>query len=93
MFTKTLLAGACALLSLSAFAVDAGKVDRTIELKDGMMLYVFKDGKMGMESKTGSTVGMKSGEVMEGKDGQKYIMVGNEVARLDWLMKKDNKPQ
>ena len=93
MFTKTLLAGACALLSLSAYAVDASKVDRTIELKDGTMFYVFKDGKMAMESKAGSAVSMKAGEVMEGKDGQKYIMVGNEVARLDWLMKKDNKPQ
>ena len=93
MNTRYLLAATCSMLALSAFAVDASKVDKTIELKDGSNLYVFKDGKMGMETKTGGTARMKSGDVMEAKDGQKYMMVGDEVARLDWLLKKDNKPQ
>jgi len=93
MIARNLVAAACSLVALSAFAVDASKVEKSIELKDGSTMYVFKDGKMGMESKTGSVTSMTNGQVMEGKDGQRYIMVGNEVARLDWLMKKDNKPQ
>ena len=93
MIAKYLLAGACSMVVLSAFAVDASKVDKTIELKDGSNLYVFKDGKMGMETKAGGTARMQAGHVMEAKDGQKYMMVGDEVARLDWLLKKDNKPQ
>ena len=93
MNAKYFIGAACIMATMSAFAVDNSKVDRTIELKDGSSLYVFKDGKMAMETRTGGTATMKSGEVMEGKDGQKYMMVGNEVARLDWLLKKDNKPQ
>ena len=93
MFTKILLAACCSMVAFSASAVDASKVDKSIELKNGTTVYLFKDGKMGMEGKGGAAVGMKSGEVMEGKDGQRYIMIGNEVARLDWLMKQDNKAQ
>jgi Copper resistance protein K len=46
-------------------------------------VYVFKDGKMGMEDRLGRVVGMKPGHVMETKDGQRIIMIGNELARLD----------
>ena len=87
MFARNLLAAACSMVALSAFAVDMSKVEKSIELKDGSMVYVFKDGKMGMETKTGGTARMTAGQVMEGKDGQKYMMVGDEVARLDWLKK------
>ena len=93
MIARNLLAAACSIVAISAFAVDASKVDKTIELKDGSTLYVFKDGKMGMEKKSGGTARMKAGHVMEAKDGQKYMMVGDEVARLDWLLKKDQKAQ
>ena len=54
---------------------------------------MFKNGKMGLENKKGRAATMKSGRVMEAKDGQKYIMVGNEVARLDYLLTKANKQQ
>lgn len=69
----------------AAFAVDMGNVAQTFELKDGSTVYVFKDGKMAMENRLGRTVGMKAGHVMETKDGQKIIMVGNELARLEMI--------
>lgn len=69
----------------AAFAVDMGNVAQTFELKDGSTVYVFKDGKMAMENRLGRTVSMKAGHVMETKDGQKIIMVGNELARLDTI--------
>jgi hypothetical protein len=59
--------------------------ERIIELKDGSKVVVFKDKKMAMRDKNGRTAHMKPGHVMETKDGQQIIMIGNEVARLDWL--------
>ena len=87
MFKKMLLIVAGSMLALSALAVDASKVEKSIELKDGSTVYLFKDGKMGMESKLGKAVRMKAGHVMETKDGQRIIMMGDEVARLDTIMK------
>ena len=87
MFKKILIAAASSMVALSAFAVDSSKVEKSIELKDGSTVYLFKDGKMGMENKLGKVVHMKAGHVMETKDGQRIIMVGNEVARLETLLK------
>lgn len=82
---NVLITVALSALAASAFAVDAGQVEKSIELKDGTTVYLFKDGKMGMEDKLGRSVRMKQGHVMETKDGQKVIMIGDEVARLDWI--------
>ena len=82
---NVLITVALSALAASAFAVDAGQVEKSIPLKDGTTVYLFKDGKMGMEDKLGRTVRMKQGHVMETKDGQKIIMIGDEVARLDWI--------
>ena len=87
MFKKMLLIVAGSMLALSALAVDASKVDKSVELKDGSTVYVFKDGKMGMENKLGKAVRMKAGHVMETKDGKKIIMIGDEVMRLESLLK------
>lgn len=76
----TLLAAAS-----TTFAVDMANVAKRFDLKDGSTVYVFKDGKMGMEDRLGRTVGMKAGQVMETKDGQKIIMIGNELARLETI--------
>ena len=86
MFKKMLIVAAGSMVALSAFAVDASKVEKSIELKDGSTVYLFKDGKMGMENKLGKVIRMKEGRVMETKDGQRIIMIGNEVARLDSLL-------
>ena len=86
MFKKTLVAAACSIVALSAFAVDSSQVEKSIELKDGSTVYLFKDGKMGMETKVGQVTRMKPGQVMDGKDGQRYIMIGDEVARLEEVL-------
>ena len=44
---------------------------------------------MAMEDKLGRAVRMKKDTVMETKDGQKILMHGDEVMRLDSLLKKD----
>lgn len=85
LMKNVLITVALSALAASAFAVDAGLVEKSIPLKDGTTVYLFKDGKMGMEDKLGRTVRMKQGHVMETKDGQKIIMIGDEVARLDWI--------
>ena len=84
-----LIAAILSAVVSSAFAGDQARKDaqQVIEMKDGSTLYIFKNGKMAMEDKVGRAQRMKPGHVMETKDGQKLIMVGDEVARLDWLLK------
>lgn len=91
MFKKILIAASTSVIMFSAFAVDASKVEKTVELKDGTTLYIFKDGKMSMENKLGRTVAMKDGGVMETKDGQKIMMKGNELWRLESQLSKDTR--
>lgn len=79
-------------MAASAFAVDESRVAQKFELKDGSTVYVFKDGKMGMESRLGRTVSMKAGHVMETKDGRKIMMVGNELARVDMIKRDERGP-
>lgn len=85
MFKKSIILVAVLAAAGAAMAVDMGAVAKALQLKDGSTVYVFKDGKMAMEDKYGRTVGMKAGHVMETKDGQRVIMVGNELARLDTI--------
>jgi copper resistance protein K len=89
MLKKLLMVVAMSALASSAFAGDAARAaaEKTIELKDGSTVYIFKDGKMAMEDKLGRAVRMKKDVVMETKDGQKIIMHGDEVMRLDSLLR------
>jgi len=64
-------------------------VERVIELKDGSAVYVFPNGRMGMESSYGHPSRMKSGEVMHTRDGQELIMIGDEVSRVESLKGKE----
>lgn len=91
MLKKLLMVVAMSAVTATAFAVDASQVEKSIELKDGSTVYIFKDGKMGMEDKLGRAVRMKKDTVMEAKDGQKIIMHGDEVMRLDSLLHKDHR--
>lgn len=91
MLKNVLIIAAGAMFSLSAFAVDQSKVQKAIELKDGSTVYIFKDGKMGMENKFGRAEYMKEGHVMETKDGKKIIMIGNEVMRLENVLHGDHR--
>ena len=83
MFRNILVAVASATFVVSAHAVDANQVDKSYPLSDGSTVYVFKDGKMAMESQRGVITRMKAGHVMQTKDGQKLVMIGDEVFRLE----------
>ena len=81
MLKKALMVAALGIATTSAFAVDVERVEKSIPMKDGSTVYIFKDGKMGMEDKMGRAVRMKHGEVMETKDGQKIMMHGDGSGR------------
>ena len=85
MFKKILLVAAFSTLATSAVALTSADIQEAVELKDGSTLYIFQDGKMAMESRYGRTERMDPGHMMETKDGQKIIMNGDEVARLDLI--------
>ncbi len=89
MLKKLLMVAVMSAVATSAFAGDAARAaaEKTIELKNGSTIYIFKDGKMAMEDKFGRASHMKKGVVMETKDGQKIMMHGNEVMRLESLLK------
>ena len=90
MLKKLLAVVAMSAITASAFAVDASQVEKSIPLKDGSTVYIYKDGKMGMEDKFGRAAYMKHGTVMETKDGKRIVMIGNEVWRVDQLLHKDH---
>jgi hypothetical protein len=75
-----------------AIADDAARAtaEKVVEMKDGSTLYIFKDKKMAMQDKYGRATRMDPGHVMETKDGRQIIMVGDEVAYLNYLIKKDH---
>lgn len=83
------LVAAVAGSATSAFARDELEraAPQVVSLKDGALLYIFKDGKMARENKFGQPWLFKKGEVLETADGRKLTPVGNEVARLDGLFK------
>lgn len=91
MFKKLFVVVAMSAAAASAFSADETKVEKSIELKNGSTVYIFKDGKMGMEDKLGRVVSMKAGNVMETKDGKKIVMTGNELWRVDELLHKDHR--
>lgn len=86
MFAKIWLLAAGGMVALSALAADMSQVEKTIELKDGSTVYLFSDGKMGMESNLGKAVTMTEGNVMETKDGQKIVMIGDEFMRVQTIL-------
>ena len=91
MMKQLLAIAALSSLAISAHAVNASQVDKTIELKDGSTVYIFKDGKMGMEDELGRATYMAPGHAMETKDGKKIVMNGNEIWRLDELLHRDHR--
>lgn len=86
MFKTTLSLAAGSLISVSALAADMTSVEKSIPLEDGSVVYVFKNGKMGMEDKLGRSTRMKPGHVMKAKDGTTLVMVGDEVMRVESLL-------
>ena len=94
MTTKILLAAILSgLISTAAVASDeaADAAEKTIPMKDGSTLYVFKDGQMAMANKYGRAVSMQEGAAMTTKDGRELIMVGNQVAYLERLINRGHR--
>jgi hypothetical protein len=90
MFKKMIIVVALSAIPFYATATEAdarNEAKQTIELQDGSTLYIFKSGKMAVESKVGIAVSTKPGTILKAKDGTTIKMVGNEVARLDTLLK------
>ena len=85
MFKKILIAAAGCVVAISAFAADNKGVEKVYELTDGSKVFLFEGGKMGMENKNGKPVRMKPGVIMETKGGERLIMIGDEVARVESL--------
>lgn len=86
MFSRIWLLTAGSIVALSASAADMSQVEKSIELKDGSTVYLFSDGKMGMESNLGKAITMKEGHAMETKDDQKIIMIGDEFMRVETIL-------
>lgn len=86
MIKKLVVAVGLTGVVLSAFANGvhpaAFPIEKAVELKDGSTVHIFADGKMAMESQYGRVVRMEEGHVMEAKNGEKIVMKGDEVARL-----------
>ncbi|MBN9373600.1 MAG: CopK family periplasmic copper-binding protein [Hydrogenophaga sp.] len=81
---------ALSLGASSAFASDAARqtAAQTIPLKDGGILYMFKDGKMAKEDRYGRAQYLRSGDTLQTVDGKQITASSNEVARLNYLLKK-----
>lgn len=88
MFKNMLFVAAASFVSLPSFAMDRNDIRQTIELKDGSTVYIFDDGKMGMEDRLGRARRMTPDQVMTTKDGRQIKMVGDEVIRVDALKPK-----
>ena len=90
MLNRTLIAVVLGVV-VSCASADEGHARRaaeqTIPLQDGAIVYVFEGGKMGLENKYGIAQYTKPGTPLKALDGTEFTMVGNEVARLDALLK------
>ena len=89
MLKKMLIIVALSGMSLLAVAEERdarNEAKQTVDLNDGSILYVFKDGKMALESKFGRAVVTQPGTVLTTTDGKNITMVGDEVERLRLLL-------
>ena len=86
---KSLIAAAVvSVLSLPALAEvypvpDSWQITERIELKNGMFLNLYRDGKMAMENTFGQSVHMPAGQAMQARDGRSITMNGNETIRVE----------
>ena len=92
MIRNAVISVAVSLVAASAFAFNTVAIEKPYELKDGLRVHVFEDGKMAMEDRFGRAVSMKAGQSMETTDGRKIIMKGNQVWRLKALLRHDPLP-
>jgi len=90
MLKKMLVVVALSAVSVMAGASELDARDaakQVINLKDGSIVYVFNGGKMALENKYGWAVRTDPGTVLAAVDGRSINMVGDEVMRLDGLLR------
>ena len=87
MLSKFVITAAIVAAATTALAHPLSALNKSVALKDGSTVYIFKDGNMAMEDKLGRVVSMNQGHVMQTRDGQSIAMVGNQTARLDCFLK------
>lgn len=78
---KFSIAALSVALAISIPAIAAGE-EGVVELMDGGKIILQKDGKTYHADAKGKRVRMKDGVVMEGKDGQKYLMKNDAIWKL-----------
>jgi copper resistance protein K len=66
-------------MAFSLSAIGATAEVTPIDLKDGGKIVVHTDGKTYHADAKGKRMRMKDGVVMEGKDGQKYLMKNDAI--------------
>lgn len=78
-----------AITAAPAFASHAleSSVKAKVDLPAGATLYIFLNGKMAKEDAHGCAVMIRPGEVIAARDGPEIAAIGNEVARLDYLLR------
>lgn len=76
---KLSIAALSIAMAVSISAIGAQGEEKVIELKDGGKIVLQKDGKTFHADSAGKRVRMKDGVVMEGKDGQKYLMKNDAI--------------
>lgn len=92
MYQQALFLFAGSLVAMSAMSADMSRVTESFPLEDGSTVYVFKDGKMGMEDKLGRSVRMKPGHVMKTMKGEKLVMIGDEVMKVESILRERRGP-
>ncbi|WP_432697679.1 CopK family periplasmic copper-binding protein [Marinobacterium sp. YM272] len=80
MIKQTLIAAGFVLMSSAAVA-GLAPVEK-YGLQDGGTLYVFDDGKMGVENEFGLVKSVEEGATLTTASGKEITMVGNEIARV-----------
>ena len=79
---KTVISFSLVLSGVSAFAIDQVAIEKSVKLKDGSTVHVFKDSTMAMEDTLGCPFRMKPDQTMQTTDDESIVMKGDEVARL-----------
>jgi len=83
------------VLSTAAVAAEddaRNTAKQVIDLRDGSTAYVFANGKMAVEDRLGRAVVTKPGAILQTADGRTITMVGDEVAYLSSLLRRNEEP-
>ena len=88
MNRKLIILVLSAITLTPVLATDAAQSEakQIVALQNGETLYIFKDGLMAKEDKWGRAVLLRKGEAVQTADGKTITTMGNESARLSFLL-------